>query len=88
MFGNITGHPAAFSLVIIYGVFWFISEPTTFDWHAISTLLVRTMTCSAVLRHQRVPEAKFLQILNRPRQIRRSPGRRLTGNKRLPPGLV
>ena len=43
-FGNLTGHRAAFLLVFIYGVFWFIFEPTTFDWHAIATLIVWTMT--------------------------------------------
>jgi low affinity Fe/Cu permease len=42
--GNLTGHPAAFLLVMFYGVFWFIFERTTFDWHAIATLIVWTMT--------------------------------------------
>jgi low affinity Fe/Cu permease len=42
--GNLTGHPAAFLIVMFYGVFWSIFEPTTFDWHAIATLIVWTMT--------------------------------------------
>jgi low affinity Fe/Cu permease len=42
--GGLTSHPAAFLIVILYGVFWFIFEPKTFDWHAIATLIVWTMT--------------------------------------------
>ena len=42
--GNLTGHPAAFLVVMFYGVLWFIFEPSTFDWHAIATLIVWTMT--------------------------------------------
>ena len=42
--GNLTGHPGAFLVVVFYGVFWFIFEPSTFDWHAIATLIVWTMT--------------------------------------------
>lgn len=42
--GNLTGHPAAFLIVLFYGVFWFAFEPKTFDWHAIATLVVWTMT--------------------------------------------
>ena len=42
--GNLTGHPAAFLVVMFYGVFWFVFEPTTFDWHAIATLIVWSMT--------------------------------------------
>jgi low affinity Fe/Cu permease len=33
-----------FLVVMFYGVFWFVFEPTTFDWHAIATLIVWTMT--------------------------------------------
>ena len=42
--GNLTGHPAAFLVVMFYGVLWFVFEPSTFDWHAIATLIVWTMT--------------------------------------------
>jgi low affinity Fe/Cu permease len=42
--GSLTGHPAAFVIVVLYGIFWFLSEPSTFDWHAIATLIVWTMT--------------------------------------------
>ena len=42
--GSLTGHPAALLIVVFYGVCWFIFEPTTFDWHAIATLIVWTMT--------------------------------------------
>jgi len=42
--GNLTSHPAAFFVVLLYGIFWFLFEPSTFDWHAIATLIVWTMT--------------------------------------------
>lgn len=43
-FGNLTSHPAAFLIVLFYGVGWYAFEPKTFDWHAIATLIVWTMT--------------------------------------------
>jgi low affinity Fe/Cu permease len=43
-FGNMTSHPAAFLIVLLYGVLWLVFEPNTFDWHAIATLIVWTMT--------------------------------------------
>ena len=42
--GILTSHPAAFVIVLAYGVAWFYFEPSTFDWHAIATLIVWTMT--------------------------------------------
>lgn len=42
--GMLTGHPAAFVIVIAYGALWFFFEPSSFDWHAIATLIVWTMT--------------------------------------------
>lgn len=42
--GNLTGHPAAFLVVTFYSLLWFVFEPSTFDWHAIATLIVWTMT--------------------------------------------
>jgi low affinity Fe/Cu permease len=42
--GILTGHPAAFIIVVLYGVLWFVFEPEGFDWHAVATLIVWTMT--------------------------------------------
>lgn len=42
--GILTSHPAAFLIVIAYGVAWYSYEPSTFDWHAVATLIVWTMT--------------------------------------------
>jgi low affinity Fe/Cu permease len=42
--GVFTAHPAAFVIVAIYGVLWFIFQPNTFDWHGIATLAVWLMT--------------------------------------------
>ena len=42
--GVFTAHPAAFVIVAVYGVLWFIFQPNTFDWHGIATLAVWLMT--------------------------------------------
>ena len=42
--GALTSHPAAFVIVLAYGVAWFVFEKNTFDWHAVATLIVWTMT--------------------------------------------
>jgi low affinity Fe/Cu permease len=42
--GQGTGHPAAFGIVIIYAIAWIFSSPSTFDWHAVATLVVWMMT--------------------------------------------
>ena len=31
-------------VVVLYGIFWFSYEPITFDWYAVATLIVWTMT--------------------------------------------
>jgi low affinity Fe/Cu permease len=42
--GVLTAHPAAFAIVVAYGVLWLIFEPATFDWHGIATLATWMMT--------------------------------------------
>ncbi len=42
--GAWTAHPAAFAIVALYGLGWFIFERTAFDWHAVATLAVWLMT--------------------------------------------
>ena len=42
--GKLTAHPAAFAIVGFYGLGWFIFERSTFDWHAVATLIVWVMT--------------------------------------------
>ena len=42
--GALTGHPAAFLIVLAYGVLWFVLGRATFDWGAIATLAVWSMT--------------------------------------------
>jgi low affinity Fe/Cu permease len=42
--GVFTSHPAAFVIVAVYGVLWFIFQPNTFEWHGIATLAVWLMT--------------------------------------------
>jgi low affinity Fe/Cu permease len=42
--GILTSHPAAFIIVFVYGTGWYLFERHTFDWHAVATLIVWTMT--------------------------------------------
>jgi hypothetical protein len=38
--GAYASHPAAFALVLGYGLAWFALSPATFEWHAIATLVL------------------------------------------------
>ena len=43
-YGLFVAQPIAFLVVALYGVFWFLFEPRTFDWHAVATLVIWLMT--------------------------------------------
>ena len=71
--GNLTSHRAAFLVVILYGVFWLLFEPSTFDWHAIATLIVWTMTLfiqRADRRDTLAIHAKLDELLKATREAR------------------
>jgi low affinity Fe/Cu permease len=42
--GALTSHPAAFLIVLGYGVLWFTFSRHTFDWVAVATLAIWCMT--------------------------------------------
>jgi low affinity Fe/Cu permease len=42
--GEVTAHPAAFILVLIYAILWLAYDRQTLDWHAIATLATLFMT--------------------------------------------
>ena len=42
--GQATGHPAAFAVVVLYGVLWLVFERASFNWAAFATLAVWAMT--------------------------------------------
>lgn len=42
--GKLISHPAAFLIVVLYGVLWFGYARQTFGWAAVATLLVFCMT--------------------------------------------
>jgi low affinity Fe/Cu permease len=42
--GVFAAHPAAFVIVAVYGVLWFMFQPHSLDWHGIATLAVWLMT--------------------------------------------
>jgi low affinity Fe/Cu permease len=71
--GNLTSHPAAFLVVMLYGVGWFVCEPKTFDWHAIATLIVWIMTLfiqRADRRDTLAVHAKLDELLKASREAR------------------
>jgi low affinity Fe/Cu permease len=71
--GMLTSHPAAFLIVICYGLAWFTFEPTTFDWHAVATLMVWTMTLfiqRADRRDTLAVHAKLDELLKATREAR------------------
>src|SRR5207237_9950165 len=42
--GEAAGHPAAFAVVIVYGLLWIVFDQSRFDWNAVATLAVWMMT--------------------------------------------
>ena len=43
-FGELTAHPAAFALVLLYAALWFAFDRATMDWHGFATLATLCMT--------------------------------------------
>jgi low affinity Fe/Cu permease len=43
-FGTLTASPAAFTVVILYGISWLFFSPETLEWHGIATLVTWMMT--------------------------------------------
>ena len=41
---KLLGHPGSLLVVLAYGVFWRVLEPTKFDFHAVATLVAVSMT--------------------------------------------
>jgi low affinity Fe/Cu permease len=42
--GQAAGHPAAFVVVMVYGVLWLAFDRATFDWNAVAELAIFVMT--------------------------------------------
>jgi low affinity Fe/Cu permease len=42
--GELTAHPAAFGMLLVYACLWFAFDRRTLDWHAIATLATLFMT--------------------------------------------
>lgn len=42
--GELAAHPAAFGILLIYALLWFIFDRATLDWHAFATLATWFMT--------------------------------------------
>ena len=60
-------------LLLLYGMLWFLSEPSAFDWHAIATLIVWTMTLfiqRADRRDTLAIHAKLDELLKATREAR------------------
>ena len=42
--GELAAHPAAFGILLVYALLWFVFDRTTLDWHAVATLATWFMT--------------------------------------------
>ena len=42
--GVYTAHPAAFLILIVYTICWFVFEPETLNWHGVASLATWCMT--------------------------------------------
>jgi low affinity Fe/Cu permease len=42
--GELTAHPAAFAILIVYAVGWAVFDRESFDWHGAATLATWAMT--------------------------------------------
>lgn len=42
--GTATAHPAAFVIVCVYGLCWFVFDRASFDWHGVAVLATWVMT--------------------------------------------
>src|SRR5215207_5096654 len=71
--GNLTSHPAAFLIVVVYAALWFSFSPGTFDWVAVATLMVWCMTLfiqRADRRDTLAVHAKLDELLKATREAR------------------
>jgi low affinity Fe/Cu permease len=72
-FGVLTTHPAAFAIVAVYALLWFIFQRHTFDWHAVATLATWLMTLvisRSEHRDTQAIEAKLDELLRAHGQAR------------------
>jgi len=66
--GVLASRPAAFFIVLSYGVLWLLFAPNTFDWHAVATLATWMMTVfiqRAEHRDTQALHAKLDHLLDR-----------------------
>ncbi len=71
--GVSAAHPAAFGIVFLYGVLWFIFARETLEWHAIATLATWFMTLfiqRAEHRDTQAIQAKLDELLRVQREAR------------------
>jgi low affinity Fe/Cu permease len=71
--GALTGHPAAFLIVLAYGALWFSFSRDTFDWIAVATLVIWCMTLfiqRADRRDTLAVHAKLDELLKATREAR------------------
>ena len=64
--GVFSSHPAAFLVIIAYGVLWFFFERETLDWHGFVTLVIWVMTLliqRATHRDTQAIQAKLDELL-------------------------
>ena len=72
--GEVTAHPAAFALVVIYAGLWFAFDRKTLDWHAFATLGTLFMTLiiqRAEHRDTQALQAKLDELLHSAERLQR-----------------
>jgi low affinity Fe/Cu permease len=65
-FGVFSAHPAAFVIVGVYAMLWFIFSPATLEWHAGATMAALFMTLfiqRATHRDTQAIQAKLDELL-------------------------
>jgi low affinity Fe/Cu permease len=65
--GVMAAHPAAFVILLLYAVLWYLFDRATLDWHAATTLIVWFMTLliqRAEHRDTQAIQAKLDELLH------------------------
>ena len=65
--GELSAHPGAFGVIVVYAMLWFIFDRDTLDWNAFATLAVWLMTLliqRAEYRDTQAMQAKLDELLH------------------------
>jgi low affinity Fe/Cu permease len=83
---EVTAHPAAFALVLIYAGLWLAFERKTLDWHAFATLGTLFMTLIIQRAEHRDTQALHANLDELLRASQLATARRVTSLRFVPGG--